>query len=79
MVHMINCAYLDFYVIRRYCKFRFHHIAVSCAGGVACFGHNCSGSYSTCVDGYCRCPDNPDRDYCTCLGKEIDEINSEVQ
>eukprot|EP00731_Ephydatia_muelleri_P015666 Em0009g90a len=40
---------------------------VSCAGGVACFGHNCSGSYSTCVDGYCRCPDNPDRDYCTCL------------
>eukprot|EP00731_Ephydatia_muelleri_P015673 Em0009g97a len=42
---------------------------VSCAGGVACFGHNCSGSYSTCVDGYCRCPDNPDRDYCTCLAK----------
>ncbi|KAL5481221.1 hypothetical protein EMCRGX_G021337 [Ephydatia muelleri] len=40
---------------------------VSCAGGVACLGQYCSGRYSTCVDGYCRCPDNPDRDYCTCL------------
>ena len=32
----------------------------------------CLGDYytgETCVHGYCRCVDNPNRDYCTCLCK----------
>ena len=39
--------------------------------GSRCLGSYCSGSYytgSSCVDGYCRCANNPERDYCTCLG-----------
>ena len=44
--------------------------------GTACIGSGnyCPGSYytgSTCVDGYCRCANNPHRDYCTCLGENL--------
>ena len=40
--------------------------------GDYCLGDWCPGDYytgSTCVGGYCRCVDNPNRDYCTCLCK----------
>ena len=52
-------------------------IAISCSsnGGDQCLGNSnyCSGSYytgSTCIDGYCQCPGNINRDPCTCLGKK---------
>ena len=41
--------------------------------GSRCFSSYCPGSYytgSTCINGYCRCVNNPNRDYCSCLGKE---------
>jgi len=40
--------------------------------GSSCVGTYCSGSHytgSTCVDGRCRCLNNPNRDQCTCLGE----------
>ena len=47
----------------------------SCSSNVGdqCLGTYCSGSYytgSTCIDGYCQCPGNINRDPCTCLGKK---------
>ena len=49
-------------------------MAGSCTSGSRCLGSSgyCSGGYYTgvtCIGGYCRCPNVPDRDYCTCLGK----------
>ena len=49
-------------------------IAISCYsnGSQLCFGY-CSGSYhtgSTCIDGYCQCAGNINRNPCTCLGKK---------
>ena len=49
---------------------------VECAPsvGTQCLSSYYSGSYytgSTCIDGYCRCPNNPESDYCTCFGEKL--------
>ena len=48
--------------------------------GSACIGSRdyCVGSYitgSTCVNGRCRCLNNPNRDECTCLGETFELDN----